>query len=584
MKKLSQKILSIVLCLIMAVSLCMPAFALDRKTTELYAKQLAVAGIQKVAGMIPTVGESISGAIGNFLPDMLGIESDHSKVMKKLEEIYSAIQGLDFKLNEQQQTVFQLYHQGKIDDFNTAANELRGTIDYLYDRLMEIEDEYEGKSQDEKQVAIATLITSNQFDETAYAIAQLKNLTSYLCGTQISNGMPDGIFQLVYLANCKDSALGGEAALKSAAYVQSFCQYMETAYKTLFAIYASKLYVCENSEKITAEMENGTIPRYNISDYTSYDIKNIKSAVFSSNNSSLLTYYNKLFNENDKNSAISRYNGMLTEIWFSYINGTDYTQSPVKIDYIPLDREIGFLVPYNIGYGENLSKETTNMKGTVDYPDQIRENFKTVDESMLGTAHSVLSADQISRLMGHLANIPALGMDEKNPSITNVLDYLGFDFDAYNSYVERTLGSAAADEMIEVLPMSTKAVTGELVLTKRPPIQFEEKYPETPSGWVSNSVVGYNLDDSVMGADGSFSAQMVKVCHEEAHTGEKRGEVINDPRVMLLYFTEPEEAPLIASLFSSPSPKAIALICIVVAVIAVSTVSIVRKKKKAAKN
>ena len=597
MKKLPKRILIMILCLVMMAAMCTPAFALDKKTTELYAKQLAVAGIQKVTGMIPEVGESISGAIGNFLPGMLGIESDHDKVMAKLEEISAAIEGLDFKLNQQQQDLFREFHLQRIESFNDTANELKGTIDSLYNLLMDIEDEYAGKSQNEKQVAIATLIESNKIDNSTYAIAQLKNITDYLCGTQISGGSTDGIFQLVYAANCKDSALGGEAALKSAAYVSSFSQYMETAYKTLFAIYASKLYVCENSDTIAAEMAAGTIPKHDISTYTEYDRGNIASAIFNvnnKNNSSLLTYYNKLFNEEDDNSVISRYNSMLADVWFSYIESTDYTQNPAKIDYIPLDSEISFLVPYNIGYGENLNKETTNIKGFTDYSDQIKDNFKGVDKSMLSATHPVLTNDQISRLMGHLATIPALGMDEGNPSIICVLDYLGFSFDAYNAYVDKlrsssdTLGAtyrdpslprAETDGMTKVLPMSTKAITGTSVLSLEPPIRFEEKYPETPTGWDGDYVVGYDLNASVNEADATFSAQMVKICHLDVN----KGETIHDPNVMLLYFTEPIDAPFVGTIFSELSPAAIVLICVgAAAIIAVPTVILVRRKKKTA--
>lgn len=597
MKKLPKKILALILCIVMAASMCMPAFALDKKTTELYAKQLAVAGIQKAAGMIPQIGESISGAIGNFLPGMLGIESDHAKVMAKLDEISNAIEGLDIKLNRQQQDLFKQFHEEKIRDFNTAANALKSTIDSLYDCIKDIESEYENKSQDEKQVAIATLIESNKIDSVTSTVAQVKNLTNYLCGTQISNGRTDGIFQLVYAGNCRDSALGAEAALKSAAYVRSLCQYMDTAYKTLFAIYASKLYVCENSERIAAEMADGTIPKHKISDYTSYDMDTIKSMIFSDNGSSLFTYYNKLFN--DENSAVNRYNAMLADVWFSYIKDTDYTQNPAKIDYIPLDPEISFLVPYNIGYDENLNKETTNMKGFTDYSDQIKDHFSSVDKKMLSATHTVLTNDQITRLMGHLANVPALGMENKAPSVISVLDYLGFSFDAYNAYVDKTrsnsdalgasyrdpaLPRAETDGMIKVLPMATEAITGAAVMSKDLPIRFEEKYPETPSGWVSDHVVGYDLGGSVIQADAAFSAQMVKVCHIAKRQGEKLGDVVNDPRVMLLYFTEPIDAPFIGTLFSKLSPATLVLICVgMAAIIAVPTVILVRKKKKAAK-
>ena len=53
---------------------------------------------------------------------------------------------------------------------------------------------------------------------------------------------------------------------------------------------------------------------------------------------------------------------------------------------------------------------------------------------------------------------------------------------------------------------------------------------------------------------------------------------------MLLYFTEPLDAPFIGTIFSELSPAAIVLICIgAAAIIVVPTVILVRKKKNTAK-
>ena len=595
MKKLSKRILAVILCLVMATSMCMPAFALDGQT-EQYAKKFAVAGIQKATGMIPVVGETVSNVIGNFLPGMLGITSDHAQVMAKLNEIYDAIINLDLKLDKQQQALFQEFYQQKITNFNDDANKLKGTIGHLYTRLMEIEGEYEGKSEDEKQVAIARLITSNNFDDPTSAMAQLTNLTDYLCGTQISNAREDGIYQLVYKANCKDSVLGCEAAMKSAEYVNSLSQYMETAYKTLFAISAAKLYVCENYDRITAEMADGTIAKCDISGYTEYDRANIMSAVFGSNRSSLLEYYNKLFDESRSDSAINLYNNMLEDVWFSYIDNTDYTQKPAKIDYIPLNPEIGFASPYDIGYNESLSEK--DKYSSTEYGQQIQKHFKSADKNMLNNAHSALTVDQIDRLMKHLAKNPTFGTDKAERSFICVLEDIGFSFDAYNAYVDSIpknsdmIGAiyrdpskprAETDGKVKVLPMSTDIVCGSYMFVGP---KMVERVPETPTGWIGDYVVGYCLNDSVNEADASSSVQMARVCGGTSLNKEDNpGDFVYNSQIMLLYFTKAESDSLIASVFSSLSSATIPIICIgTAAIIAVPAVILVRRKKKQKKD
>ena len=596
MKKTLKNIFAIFLCFIMMISMCMPSFAIDVKT-EQYMKKFAVAGIKKATGMIPVVGGTISNIIGNFLPGMLGITSDHAEVMAKLNEIYNAIINLDLKLDKQQQELFQEFYQQKISGFNDDANKLKGTIDRLYTRLTEIEGEYEGKNEDEKQVSIARLILSNNFDDPTSAMAQLTNLTDYICGTQISNASEDGIYQLVFKANCKDSLLGCEAAMKSAQYVNSLSQYMESAYKTLFAISAAKIYVCENYDRIAAEMADGTIAKCDISGYTQYDKANIMSAVFGSNKSSLLEYYNMLFDENRSDSAISLYNNMLENVWFSYIEGTDYTQKPAKIDYIHLNSEIAFVSPYDIGYDESLGKKEIGSARV--YSEQIKKNFNSVDKEMITRVHSALTPDQINRLMKHLSNNSMFGTDTSERSIIAVLEDIGFSFDAYNSFIDSipkdpymsgviyrdpTKPKAETDGKVKIFPLSTQIIYGSFYIDIKNGVT--EVYPDVPSGWIGDYVIGYRPEESVNNAVDSNTALLARVCYGTTLDKKgKDGEFANDPSVFLMYFTDAENSSLNASIFSKMSSFTIPLICIgAAAIIAVPTVIIIRRKRKNKKN
>lgn len=587
MKKLTQKILAMLLCMTLAISLCAPALALDGRT-EQYARKAAAAGISKAMGQIPAVGEVVSEVIDTFLPDMLGVTDEHDEVMAKLDEIYDAVINLDVKMDKQQQVLFHEFYQQKINDFNNSANGIKGTVENLYTRLAEIEREYYGRNQDEKQVAIATLITSNSFDDPGSAMSLLKNLTDYVCGTQISNNREDGIFQLAYKAGCNDSVLGCEAAIKASDYVNSLSRYLENAYKTLFAIYAAKLYVCENHDRIAAEMADGTVEKCDLSGYSSYSRSSIKSAVFGSSRSSLLEYYNRLFDESRSDSAINVYNNMIADAWFSFIDSTDYTQKPARINYIPLSPEMGFTSPKDMraGYQDKISYEYLASAFPNAKNSSLSDKFLVVangadqlEEKMLSTAHSALSVEQTERLMKHLSNNPAFGTDRQDLSAVCILDDLGFSFSEYNAYVESlpkpsgmwyrdpALPRAQTDGKNKIFPMSTE--------------HYYDEADAVPKGWFGFYVNGYALQENVNGDTYSVSSEMARICLL-SYNGDKVRDCVFD-NTLLLYFEKPDTSP-IASFFASPSAVTIPIICVgLAAIAAVPIVILSRKKKKAAK-
>ena len=587
MKKLMKKTIAAALCIIMAVSLCTPVFALEGKTDQ-YARKAAAVGISKAMGQIPVVGGVISPVIDTFLPDMLGVTGEHAEVMAKLEEINSAIRDLSLKMDDSQQKLFNEFYQQKIGSFNTDANRLKGTVNNLYSLVMEIESEYsDSGSRNEKQVQLASLIKSNDFGDPNSAVSQLLNLTDYVCGTQISNGREDGIFQLAYKANCRDSVLGCEAAIRSSGYVNDLSSYLETAYKTVFAIYAAKLYVCENCDEIAAEMADGLIAKCDLTDYTAYTGKIIKSTVFGSGSSSVLEYYKRLFDENRSDSAMNVYNDMIADNWFSYIDSTDYTAKPAKISYIPLDDEIGFLAPgevvydvggvykYDYAFGGEILKDMKGRSGMDRYV-MAKAACGFVETKILELAHAALTPEQINRLMTHMANNPAYGTNDSELSFIQVLDDLGFSFDAYNSYIQSLPKQPAGMSYRD--PSLPRAQTDGK--RKIMPVSIENYHNGKwiDEGWYGSFAKGFCLQESANDNE-QVTEEMARLCYEPYGKDDSLGDCYID-NTMILYFDK-AGGSLIASVFGGRSAVTVPIICVgAAAIIAVPTVIILRNRKK----
>lgn len=596
MKSFTQRTIALLICVVMVFSVCTTAFAMDEKT-EQYAKKAAVAAIEKAAGAIPYVGEGISKIIDTFLPDMFNITDEHDKVMAKLDEIYDSIQNLSLKIDDNQKKLFQAFYQQKIDNFNSDANKLKGTIDRLYALIKETEDYYgdikalEGDEkklrEHEKQVQLANLIKGNDFGDPSSAIAQLTNLSDYICGTQISTGREDGIFQLAYKANCANSALGCEAALKSASYVRSLSKYIETAYKTIFIIYGAKLYVCENADEISDEMAAGSIPRCDMTDYNAYNVKPIRTSVFGTGTSSVISYYNRMFDSDRSDSAINIYNGMLEEVWFNYIDSTDYEQKPAKITYIPLDFEMGFLYPGDVSFrtvadmNYDYLSSTMPALGKTDvlYAWNGYYNITTeLNKIMLDTAHSALSVEQTENLMKHMANNPVFGTDKNSLTCIEILEDLGFSFNAYNAYVDslpKSSGTTYRD------PSKSRALTdGKLKIF---PVNIENKFDSGnffPDCWCGSLVDGYNFQDDPNDLEPVEDAEMVRMCLKKCKTGNPGDYNINN--AMIMYFAKAGSASGTGSFFGRLSAWTVPVICTGAAVIIAvpAVILLVRKKKK----
>lgn len=573
MKRILKRSLAMLLCLIMVFPMCTTAFAADSRT-EQYAKKAAAAGIKKVTGEIPVVGGAVSDIIDAFLPNLLGIKSNHDEVMAKLDEIQNAINNLGQQMDANQQALFQQFYKEKIDAFNQSLTKEKNRFAYLSTRVYEIEQKYGSEQRDEKQVALATLITNS---DVSVLSSDLITLTDYICGTQVSNRQEEGILTLAYKLNCKDSVLGCEAALKTSDYADVISGYIESAYTTLFTIAMAKLYVCENYNRLMA-LDNDDINRSDLSGYTSLVKDNINSAVFTDNRTSLRAHYNRLFDEDNQKSVICTYNNMIKDSWFSYIDGTNYQNDIAEVTYIPLNPEIGFVSPYAFGYNESL-EFSSRKSPPVDY--------SKVDKRLMQTAHEVLTVDQIKRLMEHLANNSIFGTDAENLSYLQVLTDIGFSFDAYSAYVDKLQEDSGiigtmyrdpskpkweTDGMTKIFPMSTDAKLGTMKV-----------FPAGSGydGWMGDYVIGYNLSDSVNNNDNSASAMIANMCYMENMKNDKPGTFDYDPNIMLLYFTEPIDATPVGAFFGRLSPATIPIICIgAAAIIAIPTAILIRRKKE----
>lgn len=474
--KRSLALVLIAVFFVMSFAPCMTftkvsAFDDPGASPEMLAKRAAAGILGGVVGLIPVWGKKLSPVIEKIAPFLFQIKSDRRIILEKLEEMHQDIKEIKLIVSSTQKAVLKGKYTDKIDDFNKSVNDLQGTIEVIYGRLASIEKQYPTKkeidenpdididvssyTQEEldklyqKQLSIATLVDSMQLGSINSLMPKVIELSSYLSGEQFSSFDENSIYDLVYDINCEGSLLGSEAALKAKPYSDSLTTFVDESYKALFIVGAAKVYICENRDAIQKRMDEGAIPKADLSMYDSYYGDNLRGILFEDKGTCLNDHYHALFDEDNKDSAINRYNERVANDWLTYIDSVEYGMDKITITTRKLNPQLGFVDPkdseigFNKSYGENqLGTETYGFSHDYPYTGKARDN-------LLNKAYAAISSKETESVLDMIVNSGLYGVD-KDTTLEEALDAAGFDLVNYYTYVN-ALRAKDGKEAVESL-------------------------------------------------------------------------------------------------------------------------------------
>lgn len=307
----------------------------NESATELIEKGL----ISELIGKIPFIGDFGKIALDPFLCDMFHITS-LADISNKLDEISGKIDKLSTQMDKNTQEILsKLYTSENLKKFNEDATDMKNMTTSLYTNLSTIT----GSKKDdlEKDIKTASLIDFSSKTQADYPIVA-KRLATYIKGEQVSLTTPESIYNVAYKATCKDALIGGEVALKNANYVNSINMIVGNAYKMMITVLNSKLYVADHIDEIAEKYGTGSM-FYRIAEECNFNRdyyeKLLKDGT-ESNGEGYVKEYSTLFDTNNENSIVSKYNKMVKDNWFSFITKTDYSAT-ATVEFLKVKSELG---------------------------------------------------------------------------------------------------------------------------------------------------------------------------------------------------------------------------------------------------
>lgn len=441
MKKFMKKVISIIICVCMIIPTTIPAtITAEAGTTETVLNGAIHFGI----GQIPYVGKALDGMFGPLITKSLGIPSLGS-LSKQLKEISAKIDKLSIQIDENHNELLAQLYKDKINNYNNLITSVKAQTSRYYMQLSEIEKDFDPNSKDSNDkyleaISIAEVSDGILSDFSTY-LNNLNELYYYITGT--GTGMREGLLVMIYKANCSDAALAGEAGIMANDSIEDIVACIQNAYYIASLVLYSGIYVADNPtayESLAKDDPNG-----NFSNYKMFE-KNKKS--FAGSLNLLNKNYGDMFgcvsegeNENyycDEvkidseitDGVIGDYNKMLKQVWFYYINKTDFSVSPAVVEYIPLDTQLMFNSALPNGYENKREK---------DYYEKERNkieqtnSYKNVTNKYL---NSTLTNAQIKKIITHFSNNEYLGTAEDDITLEDALKNYGFDFANIDKYAK----------------------------------------------------------------------------------------------------------------------------------------------------
>ncbi len=434
-----------------------------KKLAQKKAKAYITKGIKK----IPYVGEIAASLFDSKINELLGIKPSPSikDVLNELKEIQTQLTNISFQIDEARSDILTgLYAESNFGKVNDNLTSLRSDVTEMYNQIHTIGNETpQGTSDEEKLIyefvrslRMAALLEFDG-DKVSNLVTTARDVSTYVSGEQVSIKYEDSLFTKAFYYACKDSALGGEAALIISPYINEVCDILSHADTVMSVVLAAKLYVCEHYSDIVEQAGRlaglADIPeqertdaqkvlakalgqlnnalkglkepdKYDLENNTTYHayLTQLTSEDGEDKAVSLIIRHNNILNDENPDSIISQYNKMLDDRWFSLIQNAEVENGSMKVSFFDLSPNLGSVKPMELGVDTNKSDYATeSMVKKVD------SNFKA--------KLSKVSSEEIGKTIEHiLANPNHVFVEKENGenvpvrTLQRILEDYGFVF------------------------------------------------------------------------------------------------------------------------------------------------------------
>ena len=297
--------------------------------------------IHASVGKIPVIGSFAQVFTDAIFGEIFGGKSDMDELKARFDHMELLIKG-------EAQAILKTLYDNKFDDFNKDMTNLRGmTKDYLDD--IETYMNNPDLNDVDKAIAIGCLFENRSSNLNDYSNI-IETSCQYVAGTPVVLKDHESIYVKAYKSCCdkekEKSALGGEAAAKAAGYVNEVNTILDSAQKVEAMVLNAKMELAQrisemdesqlqalkaeysDRSKQLALISEAADPKHTALDTWQKTAKKIKDENY------------LLFDFENPNSVVSRYNKMVDGYRFCYILKSDYSTRPATITYIPLSSEM----------------------------------------------------------------------------------------------------------------------------------------------------------------------------------------------------------------------------------------------------
>ncbi len=433
--RLFTKAIAMVLAIMTIFSVTSAGFTASAMDMENASKKAAKALITTGAGKIPVIGAFAKSALDPILSELFGIKSDTAVIIEKLDEISTKLDDLEESLKKNTQDIMKILNDEKYAPFNSSITSLRTMVENKYNFLKNIEES--GDSDYTKMVMTANMLEFNMDNADEFAVFA-DTLKSFADGSQIKFGTNSGIYEYVLMSKCSDAVIGGNAAIRAAGYVNEINDVLSSAYKLMIVVLGEKVRMCEamKNGEIDKACENdeelrnalGTINPQTLNCYKMSIYRNYWTELLGGENGSegFIGDYDSMFNEENPDSTVSKYNAKVESIWFSYIRNVEYVTDGINVTFVPLNREISYTTVDKSGLNTSAGRY------------QVESMIKKTTSNINAKVTSVLTKAEVRKLYETFIADDILSKDENGERLTLLdafRDY-GFTCDAWEDSEE----------------------------------------------------------------------------------------------------------------------------------------------------
>ena len=450
--RLFTKAIAMVLTILTLFSVMSAGFTASAMDMENASKKAAKALITTGAGKIPVIGSFASSALDPILSELFGIKGDTAVILEKLDEISKKIDALEATLEKNTQDILKNLNNAQYKEFNESLTALRTMVESKYKFLRTIEKSNE--SDYAKMVLTADILDFDLKNADDFEVLT-QTLRNYVGGTQIKFNDSIGIYEYVLMTKCDGAVIGGNAAIKASNYVNNVNEIISSAYKLMIVVLGEKIRLseemkksefisaCETDEELCEAL--ATITEAKLAYYKSGTYRNYWADLLGGDDGSegYIGDFNAMFNLDDENSIVSKYNAKVESIWFSYIRDVKYVADGVNVTFVPLNREISYTTAAKCGLDDTVGKY------------QVESMVKKTTSNINAKITSALTKAEVKKLYEFFITNEFFSKDEDGNSLSlldSFRDY-GFTCDAWENSEEGEVMRKAYESLAIVFKM-----------------------------------------------------------------------------------------------------------------------------------